>query len=321
MLLEAMGGEYEVCRIPGMVATSSGALVAYYECRRGSSSDWAQIDIKIIRSEDGGESFSTVMLIAGEGSTLNNPVMIADGETLHFLYCKNYYNLYYSKSEDGGKSFGVPREITECLYEAGREFTVAAVGPGHGIVKNGRLIVPVWFAYNPEKPKSHHPSFISTLYSDDGGESFHVGEVIGDGILKDPSECALALTADGRVMNSIRNENPEHLRALAYSENGSDGWTLPELCENLPDPICQGSMLSDGGLVYHINCASKEDRLSLSVKISADGFRSMETVEVDEVGGYSDIALLDGKLCVIYEKLSRKQKEGLFFKRLLRDET
>ena len=316
MLLEAMGGKYEVCRIPGIVATASGALVAYYECRRGSSSDWAQIDIRIIRSEDGGEHFCETALIEGEGDTLNNPVMIADGDVLHFLYCRNYFELYYSKSEDGGKSFSSPRRITDCLYEVGRPFTVAAVGPGHGIVKGSRLLVPIWFAYNAEKPKAHHPSFISTLYSDDGGESWHVGEVIGEGVLKDPSECALTVTADGRVMNSIRNENPEHLRAIAYSNNGSEGWTVPVLCGSLPDPVCQGSMISDGGRVYHINCASKEDRVSLSVKISDDGFASFRTVEIDPIGGYSDIALIDGELCVIYERLSRKAKEGLFCTRV-----
>lgn len=63
MLIEKVNnGSYSQCRIPGIVMTENGSLLAYYECRK-SNSDWAEIDIKIIRSTDGGESWQTVTVI------------------------------------------------------------------------------------------------------------------------------------------------------------------------------------------------------------------------------------------------------------------
>ena len=64
MILEKIKTEYYMCRIPGLILTSKKSLVAYYECR-SEYSDWAQIDIKVIRSVDGGKSFETVQLIKG----------------------------------------------------------------------------------------------------------------------------------------------------------------------------------------------------------------------------------------------------------------
>ena len=88
-------------------------------------------------------------------------------------------------------------------------YNVAAVGPGHGIVHEGKMIVPIWFAQNKDDQLAHHPSIIATLYSTDG-EKWHLGELIGQKVLIDPSECALAVTADNKVLISIRNENSCH---------------------------------------------------------------------------------------------------------------
>ena len=94
MLLEKVNGEvYSQCRIPGIVITENGTLLAYYECRK-SNSDWAEIDIKIIRSSDEGDSWQTVNVLEGNGNTLNNPVMFVKGEELHFLFLKNYKELF-----------------------------------------------------------------------------------------------------------------------------------------------------------------------------------------------------------------------------------
>ena len=97
MLIEKPNSEYAHCRIPGLIVSQKGTLLGCYECRRYSS-DWADIDLKIIRSEDGGESWETALLIKSGGNTMNNPVLIADGDTIHFLYCENYVRLFYCKS-------------------------------------------------------------------------------------------------------------------------------------------------------------------------------------------------------------------------------
>ena len=85
MLVEKANTEYLVYRIPGLVRTAKKTLLYCCECRKNSASDWAQIDLKVARSTDDGKTWETVLMIPGNGDTLNNPVLIAHGETVHFL--------------------------------------------------------------------------------------------------------------------------------------------------------------------------------------------------------------------------------------------
>lgn len=300
MIVEKAFADYTDFRIPGIVVTEKGTLLRYCECRR-SFSDWADIDIKIDRSADMGKNWDTVLLLKSGGDTLNNPVMFVDGEQLVFLYCKNYKEIWKCVSKNDGKSF---RETERVNFESSVDFfyNVVAVGPGHGIAHNGRLIVPVWFAYNRENEKSHHPSFISTFYSDDRGESWKIGELIFPNELRNPSECALAITAENNFLISIRHEGETRTRGLAKSKDGISAWRELRFEEKLSDPICMGSMTHQNGRIYHTNCDSAHERKNLTVKISDDCFKSCKSIYVSDIGGYSDIAIWDDKLFVLYEK-------------------
>ena len=313
MQLEKVRTQYVAYRIPGLVLTQEGTLLGYYESRR-SGSDWADIDIKIVRSTDKGDHWETVKLIPSMGNTLNNPVMIVNGSRIHLLYLKNYKQLYHCVSTDDGRSFTEAREISQVFEQGGFFYNVAAVGPGHGIVHNGNLIAPIWFAENREDEKAHRPSFISTIYSTDDGETWQLGEIIGRDLFVDPSECALAVTADNKVLNSIRNENDDHNRGLAISENGYSGWQDVKLMPTLEDPVCQGSMDHHNKKVYHINCSSRNHRGDLTIKVSEDAFETYESIYVDEEGGYSDLAVTDDEIYVLYER--DVLNDGLYFKRI-----
>ena len=306
MIVEKAFADYTDFRIPGIVVTERGTLLRYCECRRAVG-DWSDIDIKVDRSADMGKTWDTVLLIKSGGNTLNNPVMFVDGEQLIFLYCKNYKEIWKCKSTNDGKSFGETERVN---FDGSIDFfyNVVALGPGHGIVHNERLIVPVWFAYNRENEKSHRPSFISTFYSDDKGESWQLGEVIFQSELRNPSECALAVTAENEIMISIRHECEIRTRALAKSTDGISGWKDLRFEKNLADPICMGSMTHRNGTIYHINCDcdstrySAEERKNLTVKISDDCFKSYKSIYVSDRGGYSDIAIWENKLFIFYEK-------------------
>lgn len=311
MIVERAVGEYTDFRIPGIVATERGTLLRYCECRR-SRSDWAEIDLKIARSENEGQTWEPVLLLGSKGDTLNNPVMLVNGDELIFLYCKNYKEIWKCVSTDDGKHFGASERVG---FENGVDFfyNVVAIGPGHGIVYDGRLLVPVWFAYNEQEPKSHHPSLISTLFSDDAGVTWQVGEPIFKEALVNPSECALAITAEREILISIRHEGEQKMRALAKSAEGSTGWYGLRFEENLPDPVCMGSMTQRDGRMYHSNCACATERSNLTVKISEDEFKSCREIPISEVGGYSDLCLLGDKIFVFYEKRYDDKPYELFF--------
>ena len=310
MLIEKVYGPiYSHCRIPGIVMTEKGTLLAYYECRR-TRSDWADIDIKIIRSTDGGDSWDTVTVINSRGNTLNNPVMFVKGAEIHFLFLENYKLLFHSVSTDDGLTFSQPEQKT---FDCDFFYNVVAVGPGHGIVHNRKMIVPAWFAQNPEAPLAHRPSIISTLWSEDGN-TWHLGEVLGADVLVNPSECALAVMEDNRILISIRNENGTYERAFAVSEDGISNWQDLHFDSRMNDPICMGSMAYENGTLYHINCDSKTARENLTVKKSTDGFETYESIFVDTPAGYADLAVKNGTGYIFYERDC--DNGGLYFQKI-----
>mgnify|MGYP003291992895 CR=1 FL=1 len=298
-------GNYERARIPGIVTLSSGTIVSYCELRQ-SSSDWAVIDIGMRKSTDGGKSFSELkILVSGNGrDTVNNPLMIAQGNTLHFLYCINYRRVFYMKSTDEGDSWTSPEELTDCIKAQTKDFfwSCIATGPCHGIsLSDGTLLVPVWLAYNKEDEKSHHPSVIALLYSRDNGKSWNMGEI--SGILSDPSEFSVAELSDGRIFANIRHEGEKKCRAVAEI-TGDFSIRNIRFCESLPDPVCCAGFIAFRDGFLFTNCNSLSERENLTLKKLASDFSVAGELLLSADGGYSDISLApDGsRAFVLFEK-------------------
>lgn len=302
-------GSYTNYRIPGLVLTGRKSLLACCECRCDAS-DWATIDLSVRRSTDRGASWEETLLIRGNGGTVNNPMLTVNGDTVLFMYCVGYRQLFVCKSTDDGKTFSEPRQIRGVFEEGGFFYNAVAIGPGHGIVKDGMLLIPVWFAHSHENPQDHRPSTIATIYSADGGDTWHLGETIGKDMLNNPSECALAVW-QGKVLMSIRHENEKRCRAFVVSNSGYSGWSEPAFFGNMPDPVCMGSMDHTADALYHVNCASTHARDHVTVKISRDCFATYTALMVDaDNGGYADLAV-DDQIFVLYER--NYGQDGLYF--------
>ena len=298
-------GNYERAGIPGIVTLSSGTIVSYCELRQ-SSDDWAVIDIGMRKSTDGGETFSGLrILVSGNGrDTVNNPLMIAQGNTLHFLYCINYRRVFYMKSTDEGDSWSLPEELTDCIKAQTKDFfwSCIATGPCHGIsLSDGALLVPVWLSFNKEDEKSHHPSVIALLYSRNNGKSWNMGEI--SGILSDPSEFSAAELPDGRIFANIRHEGDKMCRAIAEINEDFSLCNI-RLCESLPDPVCCAGFISYGDGFLFTNCNSVNERKNLTLKVLTPDFSVTRELLLSEDGGYSDISLSPDKkrAFVLFEK-------------------
>src|SRR4051794_10061315 len=106
-LFEGKTNGYNTFRIPGLVVTKKGTVLAYCEARKIGRSDWGDIDVLLRRSTDGGQSFDAARKLVDPpadappgrdpGVTVNNPVAIADPDSgaVHFLYCVQYARCYY----------------------------------------------------------------------------------------------------------------------------------------------------------------------------------------------------------------------------------
>ena len=318
-LFRAGDGGYMTYRIPGLLAQGKTVL-AYAEARRDGFGDWADIDIVLRRSEDGGKTWAPMGVLVDSGKdTVNNPVAIAGKKAgeIHFLYCVNYAKAYYMRSIDGGKTFSAAREITGAFEGLRGEYdwNVIATGPGHGIrLRNGRLLVAVWLSTGG---KRHRPSRVSTLYSDDGGDVWRTGELVPEGLVN-PSETYAVEMRDGSVLLNIRNEGSEHRRALSTSKDGAKGWTEPRWDPQLVEPVCMASLIRHpkGGWLFsnpdnleatYVDAAKtvNRDRKNLTVQYSGDEGKTWSAKQVLEPGlsGYSDLAATaDGTILCLYER-------------------
>ena len=283
---------YTNTRIPGIVCLKNGVLLCYYECRRGG--DWSAIDIAMQYSTDGGSTWSSAkILVSGKGrNTMNNPVMIADEDTVWFFYCENYKRLFISKSENVGITFGEPTELTDTIDSLinGVFWSVLAVGPGHGIaLADHSLVVPLWFGQNKTDIFSHHPSIIAVAKKAGDNDQWNLSKPLGKETLKDPSECCIAQKSDGTLILNIRNENEARLRAVSESSDGGSIWSEPLFDPLLPDPVCCAGLCACGNDLLFANCESTNARENLTVKrICPDGVIK-EKLLISESGGYSDI--------------------------------
>lgn len=365
-LFEAGRGGYACYRIPGLVITPKGTLLAFCEARKNSQSDWGGIDILMRRSEDGGNTWLPPVnltldaprveknkaalrqnLAKEEEPTYNNPVLISDRVTgaVHFLFCAEYARCFYSTSGDEGRTFSPPVDITASFegLKTTYPWSVIATGPGHGIqLTNGRLLVPVWLSTGTGG-HAHRPSCVSTLYSDDHGATWRLGEIIAKDPdpLNNPSESVAVELTDGRVMLNIRNESKIHRRAVSYSPDGATGWTRPEFDRHLFEPICMASLLRlpsqpgwEKDTLLFANPDNKMEgkengnlraRQNLTLKCSFDEGNtwSLERTLDPGLSGYSDLAATpDGRIICFYEKSSpgaSVNPQGLYWAPILRD--
>ena len=338
-VFEAETGGYAHYRVPAIAVSPAGTVMVVTEARVSASGDWGHQDILMVRSRDGGRTWDAPRkIVALDGppseneaalaqglarpgvTTYNNIVPIVDAEAgvVHFLFCSAYKQAYYMRTADDGDTFSDPVEIT-ATFEGFREeydWKVIATGPGHGIRHSGgRLIVPVWLS-DGTGGHAHRPSIVSTIYSDDGGSTWQRGDVVvRHPELKNPSETLAVELSDGRVMLNIRNESPEHRRAVTVSSDGATGWEAIAFDDELIEPICMASLLRVGSSLVFANPHSVEPRdpdnpegswkrQNLTVRLSDDDGQSWPHLRVIEPGvsGYSDLAVdSDGTVYIVYE--------------------
>ncbi|MGD8499908.1 MAG: sialidase family protein [Phycisphaerales bacterium] len=339
-LFEAGTAGYATYRIPGMVVTSRGTLLAYCEARKSLQGDWGTIDIMMRRSVDGGRTWEEqrkIVNIEGQVTqnpvalkqnlarqgeiTINNPVAIADrrADTVHFLYCVEYARCYCMRSDDDGRTFTEPVDITETFDKFRYEYDwkVLATGPGHGIqLKNGRLLVPVWLSTGTGG-HAHRPSCVSVIYSDDNGKSWQRGQiVVAHPNPVNPSETVAVQLHDGRVMFNIRHESKPRLRGVCISPDGVSNWSKMIFHEQLPEPVCMGSIIrfteqpahKKNRIIFaNPHNPDNRQRKNVTVKLSYDEGKTWPVARSIESGisGYSDLAIgPDGFAYCFYERAS-----------------
>jgi len=315
---------YPAIRIPSLITTNHGTLLAFAEGRQGG--DHSENDLIMKRSTDNGSTWSDVVLLNDQGKlSLNNPqaVVLQSGRILLMYqrsklgehkasdgYGPNSYFTFVQTSDDDGQTWAAPRDVSKQVKRE-KKVTSVAAGPGIGIVlqngpHKGRIIMP--FNQGP-----YNNWRVYAAYSDDDGQTWNMGDVApGDG-KGHANEVQMVELSDGRVMLNARTQgkgSTKH-RKVAVSDNGGQTWSQLQMDQTLIEPTCQASILryswpSKGkSRIIFSNPASQTKRENGVLRISYDEGQSWPSQTDVYPGGFAYSCLTrmqDGRIGVLFER-------------------
>lgn len=316
---------YHTFRIPSLLVTPAGTLLAFGEGRREGASDHGDVDLVLRRSTDGGNSWSAIETVWDDSTnTCGNPCPVVDQST-GYLWLLMTWNrgedresaiiagqgrdtrrVFVTRSLDDGRSWSAPTEITRQVKTT--NWTWYATGPGTGIQlqrgsKRERLVIPCDHIEAGTKRYGAH-----VIYSDDHGLTWQLG---GSAPNDQVNECEAVELDDGHLLLNMRNyESTQPSRQIASSADGGDTWLDPRHDPALPDPICQASIrryswpaTNQAGVILFSNPAGHR-RERMTIRASVDDGRTWPMSRVLEPGpsAYSCLARLgDGRIGLLFE--------------------
>ena len=258
---------YPSIRIPSVVVTKSGAVLAFAEARE-KHADQASNKIILKRSADGGVTWGAVQLLHDDGAnSLNNPTaLVAESGRVFLMYQRipahlreasketatgfegeNVYRTFLITSDDDGATWTKPLDVTRGTKHATGATTVAS-GPGIGIQltrgpHKGRLVMP--FNEGPFWKWNNYAAF-----SDDGGATWRCGANAPGAFLPDAkmgersqiNEVQMVELNDGSVRLNSRQFAGAKFRKTAVSKDGGATWSRVGDAPELRDPSCMASI-------------------------------------------------------------------------------
>jgi len=327
---------YFAYRIPALVTTKQGTLLAFCEGRKTSLSDDGDNDLVLRRSSDGGATWKPLQLVHDEGGnaiiTIGNPCPVVDQSNGRIWLPMNRKNgrVLITYSDDDGVTWSPVRDITSQASKP--EWGWYALGPGVGIQlelgpRRGRLVIPA--NHRTTKDRSG-PSASHIIYSDDHGATWHVGGIVG----LHTNECQVVETPaqiGGELLINMRNHwgrsggKPELAGRRLISRSTDDGmkWSEAVRDEGLIEPTCQASLIryswsaSDSkSILVFANPGSTSKREKTTVRLSYDEGRTWPESKLVDGGssGYCCLTrLADGRIGLIYERDSYKKLSFVAF--------
>lgn len=327
-------GGYSCYRIPAIVRTRNGTLLAFAEARKKDCKDEGDIDLVLKRSSDNGRSWSEMIMVWDDGdNTCGNPAPVIDQHTgaIHLLMTWNKgedhireinegtsvdtRRVFVVQSVDDGLHWSGPKEITPSVKR--ENWGWYATGPCHGIQVQrgpyaGRLVIPCDHGEIGVKKGFSH-----IIYSDDHGATWQLG---GRSDKERTNESTVAELRDGSLMLNMRSSKRDYVRMVSVSKDGGITWPATTPDTVLTEPVCQGSLLSYTSkkkrhLLFFSNPAART-RTNMTIKMSADDGRSWKKQYTVYSGpsAYSDMVMVPGgRIAILYEAGIKKPYEGIAF--------
>lgn len=334
-LWESGKGGYHTYRIPALVVTPRGTVLAFCEGRKNGVGDSGDIDLLVRRSTDRGATWSDQKIVWDDReNTCGNPCPVVDAET-GTVWLLSTWNrgddhereiidgrsrdtrrVFVLSSTDDGRTWSEPREITSDVKRP--EWTWYATGPGSGMqirhgVHAGRLVLACDHIESGTRRYYSH-----VVYSDDHGRTWTLG---GRTPHDQVNECEVVERTDGLLMLNMRNDShARKQRQRAFSSDGGRTWENQGFDPALVEPVCQASLEryswpapGRGNVILFSNPAAAE-RVNMTVRASFDDGGTWPRKLVLHAGpsAYSDLAALaEGTAGCLYERGDRHPYEQI----------
>jgi sialidase-1 len=310
---------YHTFRIPALVVTPKGTLLAICEGRKTGRGDHGDLDLVQRRSTDGGQTWGKLELIHEEGGTakvtIGNPCPVVDRDTgvIWLPFTRDNDAVFITSSSDDGVTWSKPRDISADVK--GKDWNWYATGPGNGIQLlhgrfKGRLVIPCdhRVAGNMDDKENWDKAGRShVIYSDDHGQTWKLGGATDFAM----NECAVIELPDGSLMLNSRSYRGKACRGISISKDGGATWE-PTIDEPvLVESVCQASLIRYcQSLIVFSNPAVPRGRHHLTVRLgSGDGKTwNHSRVVCEGSSAYSSLAVLPGgDIGLLYERDDYKQ--------------
>ena len=340
---------YKSFRIPAIIKAPDNSLLAFCEGRVNDSGDFGNVDIVMKRSANNGSTWSRLETIVDNDSMqAGNCAPVVDmtdpdypqGRVFLFYNTgtNNEYEIrkgnglrevWYKTSTDNGITWSASVNITmqvhkpkqpqiNSAYNFTEDWRSFANTPGHAIqLTHGDYAGRIYVAANHSagNPQPDYTDYKANgFYTDDHGNTFHVSNDVN---VAGSNENMATELSGNKLMLNMRNQRGDiKNRIIAISNNGGEAWDNTYFDKQLPDPVCQGSILtlgekSDKAIVAVCNNADTLKRDALTLRISYDdgkNFRKNILIDKSNAGykgdytAYSDMVKLNkNEVGVLYE--------------------
>ncbi|MBN2291790.1 MAG: exo-alpha-sialidase [Pirellulales bacterium] len=325
------GDGYNAYRIPSLICTPKGTLLAFCEGRRGG--DQSPTDMVLKRSLDGGKTWLPMQVIvkalpeavmdptAVIERTSGKVILVYDrwpempkGKKLGEFkrvpgLGRDSVTTWITTSNDEGVTWSTPLDITATTKKP--EWTEAGHGPGLGLqMRSGRIVIPC-FENRPDGP-GWGTCWNFSIYSDDHGKTWQLSNnEAGPGV----NETQVVELTDGTLLLNMRSDDPKKgCRLGATSKDGGKTWSPLFDIPELPDPCCQASMLryswadKVGGKSRILYCGpgTKQGRHTGTVRVSYNEAKTWPVAKVicKDYFGYCCLTVMpDGTIACLFESV------------------